>query len=144
MREEDDRHERGDVLAARKNRESSDASRKWIHTECQAEGGISHLEITSQCATSIYSFATGKLHRLHYAALLVRHPPAQNGGYSLGVVTIDHIDENIPNINWEAIRNTSAPVSGLLIFDTAYTLRVGGLMRNVRSESEKFLLHRHE
>jgi len=38
-------------------------------------------------------------------------------------LTIDHIDENIPNINWEAINAARAPVSGLFFFDTAYTLQ---------------------
>ena len=53
----------------------------------------------------------------------VKTPPAQNESHQLGVLIIDHIEENIPNVSWEVINNVSAPVSGLFFLDTAYTLQ---------------------
>lgn len=41
------------------------------HTECQAEGRVSHLEVTSQSAASIHSFAVRKPHRLHCGTVSV-------------------------------------------------------------------------
>lgn len=88
-------------------------------TKRETESGISHLEITPQCASSVNAFAAGKPQHLHFETLFSKNSQIQGEDYELGGCIINLTDEKIPNNSWETDSSTSPPVRTLFCLDTA-------------------------